>query len=92
MRIKFSSFVKSNARYQSNLTKRVIILTVGTKIQQTLASAESITANLKSFSLDTDNQQAKQSFQQLAQQMDTIVQQLKSREQIIMSEEPQYKQ
>jgi hypothetical protein len=92
MRIKFSSFVKSNARYQSNLTKRVIIMTVGTKIQQTIASAETKTANLKSFSLDTDNQQAKQSFQQLAQQMDTIVQQLKSREQIIMSEEPQYKQ
>jgi hypothetical protein len=67
-------------------------MTVGTKIQQTIASAESITANLKSFSLDTDNQQAKQTFQQLAQQMDTIVQQLKSREQIIMSEEPQYKQ
>jgi hypothetical protein len=67
-------------------------MTVGTKIQQTIASAESITANLKSFALDTDNQQAKQSYQQLSQQMDSVVQQLKTREQEIMSEEPQYRQ
>ena len=67
-------------------------MTVGTKIQQTIASAESITASLKGFALDTDNQQAKQTYQQLAQQMDSVVQQLKSREQQIMSEEPQYKQ
>lgn len=67
-------------------------MTVGSKIQQTIASAESITANLKAFALDTNNQQAKQTYQQLTQQMDSIVQQLKSREQQVMSEEPQYKQ
>jgi hypothetical protein len=33
------------------------IVTVGTKIQQTIASPESITANLKEFALYTDNQQ-----------------------------------
>ncbi|SFJ15119.1 DUF1657 domain-containing protein [Thermoflavimicrobium dichotomicum] len=65
-------------------------MTVGTKIQQTIANAEGIVANLKSFALDTNNQQAKQMYNQLAQQMDGIVQQLKSREQQVMSEEPQY--
>jgi crotonobetainyl-CoA:carnitine CoA-transferase CaiB-like acyl-CoA transferase len=67
-------------------------MTVGTKIQQTIASAESVAANLRSFSLDTNNQQAKQMFNQLAQNVDTVVQQLKNREQEVMSEEPQYNQ
>ncbi|MGA9175421.1 MAG: DUF1657 domain-containing protein [Thermoactinomyces sp.] len=67
-------------------------MTVGTKIQQTIASAESVAANLRSFALDTNNQQAKQMYNQLAQNIDTVVQQLKTREQEIMSEEPQYNQ
>ncbi|GGE19396.1 hypothetical protein GCM10011571_21650 [Marinithermofilum abyssi] len=67
-------------------------MTVGTKVQQTIASAESVAANLKSFALDTDNQQAKQMYNQLAQNMEMIVQQLNSREQQISQEEPQYKQ
>jgi protein-tyrosine-phosphatase len=67
-------------------------MTVGTKIQQTVASAESVAANLKSFALDTNNQQAKQLYNQLAQNVDSIVQQLKTREQQVMSEEPQYNQ
>ncbi|OYD09119.1 DUF1657 domain-containing protein [Paludifilum halophilum] len=67
-------------------------MTVGTKIQQTVASAESVASNLKTFALDTNNQQAKQMYNQLAQNMDSVVQQLKNREQQIMSEEPQYNQ
>ncbi|MBA4541630.1 DUF1657 domain-containing protein [Thermoactinomyces daqus] len=67
-------------------------MTVGTKIKQTIASAESVAASLRSFALDTNNQQAKQTYNQLAQNVDTVVQQLKAREQEIMSEEPQYNQ
>lgn len=67
-------------------------MTVGTKIQQTVASAEGVAANLRTFSLDTDNQQAKQMYKQLAQNMDSIVQELKTREQQVMQEEPQYNQ
>lgn len=67
-------------------------MTVGTKIQQTIASAEGVAANLRTFSLDTDNQQAKQMYKQMAQNMDSIVQQLKAREQQVMQEEPQYNQ
>lgn len=72
--------------------KEMVGMTVGTKIQQTVASAESVSANLKTFALDTDNKQAKQLYNQLAQNMDSIVQQLKTREQQIMTEEPQYNQ
>lgn len=67
-------------------------MTVGTKIQQAVASAEGLSADLKTFALDTNNQQAKQMYNQLAQNMDSIVQQLKTREQQVMSEEPQYNQ
>ncbi|MBA4602830.1 DUF1657 domain-containing protein [Thermoactinomyces mirandus] len=67
-------------------------MTVGTKLKQTIASAESVAANLRSFSLDTDNRQAKQLYSQLAQNMDSVVQQLKEREQQVASEEPQYNQ
>lgn len=67
-------------------------MTVGTKIQQTIASAEGVAANLRTFSLDTDNQQAKQMYKQLSQNVDSIVQQLKTREQQVMQEEPQYNQ
>ncbi|MBA4493927.1 DUF1657 domain-containing protein [Paenactinomyces guangxiensis] len=67
-------------------------MTIGTKIQQTIATAESVAANLKSFALDTNDQQAKQMYNQLAQNVDSILQQLKNREQQVMAEEPQYKQ
>lgn len=67
-------------------------MTVGTKIQQTIASAEGVAANLRTFSPDTNNQQAKQMYKQMAQNMDSIVQELKTGEQQIMQEEPQYNQ
>ena len=34
-------------------------MTVGTKIKQTIASAEGVAANLKHFALDTDNHNGK---------------------------------
>jgi hypothetical protein len=47
---------------------------------------------LKTFALDTQDQQAKQMFNQLAQSMDSCVQTLQSRLNYIMQEEPQYRQ
>lgn len=67
-------------------------MTVGTKMQQTIASAESVKANLKSFALETQDQQAKQMFEQLAQSMETVIQSLQSRMDHIQQEEPQYRQ
>lgn len=66
-------------------------VTVGTKIKQTLASAESILADLKSYTLETQDQQAKQLFQDLASQMEQTVRGLKQRLQQIQQQEPQYR-
>lgn len=65
-------------------------MTVASQFAQALASAESVCASLKSFALETQDQQAKQMFQQLAQNMDNTVSQMKSRLNYIMQEEPQY--
>ncbi|MEW9670718.1 DUF1657 domain-containing protein [Ammoniphilus sp. 3BR4] len=67
-------------------------MTVGTKIQQTLASAEGVKANLTSFALETNDQEAKQMYGQLAQSMESIVSSLKARASYVEQQEPQYKQ
>lgn len=45
---------------------------------------------MKTFSLDTDNQEAKQMFNQLASTMEGVEQQLKVRLDFVKQEEPQY--
>lgn len=65
-------------------------MTVGTKMQQTIASAEGVLANLKTFALDTNDQSAKQMFNQLAQTQQNVVSVLQSRLNYIQQEEPQY--
>lgn len=67
-------------------------MTVGIKMQQTIAQAESVAASLKSFALDTQDQQAKQMFNQLSQSMDNCVNTLQSRLNYIQQQEPQYRQ
>lgn len=67
-------------------------MTIGTKLQQTIASAESVAANLKSFALETQDQPSKTMFNNLAQSMDMVVDQLNNRLTQIQQEEPQYKQ
>ncbi|MHB1683129.1 MAG: DUF1657 domain-containing protein [Bacilli bacterium] len=67
-------------------------MTVGIKMQQTIASAEGVAANLKQFSLETQDQQAKQMFNQLAQTVDNTVTTLQSRLTYIQQQEPQYRQ
>ena len=51
----------------------------GTKIETALASAKGLAADMKTFSLDTDNQEAKQMFNQLANTMSGVEQSLQSR-------------
>ncbi|NEU31034.1 DUF1657 domain-containing protein [bacterium LRH843] len=67
-------------------------MTVAAKVKQTVASLKSAQATLETFALETENQQAKQLFQQMATQTQTIVDGLEPRLQQIMEEEPQYKQ
>lgn len=70
----------------------MITLTVGAKIQQAIASCESTLASLDGFALDTQDQAAKQSYQSLAQQQRTILDNLNQRLQYVQGEEPQYTQ
>lgn len=44
----------------------------GTKLETALASAKGLAADMKTFSLDTDNEEAKQMFNQLATTMDGV--------------------
>ncbi|MDG5786048.1 DUF1657 domain-containing protein [Evansella sp. AB-P1] len=67
-------------------------MTVKTQVQQAIASAQSVQASLTQFSLETENQQAKQLFEQLAQQQKNITTQLEGRYQQILEEEPQFNQ
>ncbi|MEW6624462.1 MAG: DUF1657 domain-containing protein [Bacillota bacterium] len=67
-------------------------MTIGEKMHQCLASLESAKAQLKTFSMDTQDQAAKQQFANYAQQLEGITQGLKGRVNYIEQEEPQYKQ
>ncbi len=68
------------------------MMTVVTQVKQTLAGLKSAQASLEGFALQTDNQQAKQMFQQAAQDTQMIVDSLNPRLQQIEQEEPQYRQ
>ncbi|MEI3613992.1 DUF1657 domain-containing protein [Pseudogracilibacillus sp. SO30301A] len=67
-------------------------MTVGTQMQQAIASCQSLVSNFTTFALETQDQNVKQMFQDLAQQQQTILDNLNSRLQYIQQEEPQYKQ
>ncbi|WP_291565473.1 MULTISPECIES: DUF1657 domain-containing protein [unclassified Clostridium] len=62
----------------------------GTKLETALSSAKSLAADMKTFSLDTDNQEAKKMFNQLANTMESVEQALQSRLDFVKQEEPQY--
>ncbi len=62
------------------------------KLEQALAGAKGLAAQFKTFSLDTDDKQAKQMFTQLAQTADSMAQQLQGRVEYVKTEEPQYTQ
>lgn len=67
-------------------------MTIGTQMQQAIATVQSAAAQMKTFSLETQDQQAKKTFEQLAQTFDSALNELKGREQYIQKQEPQYKQ
>ncbi|MCL5056596.1 MAG: DUF1657 domain-containing protein [Actinobacteria bacterium] len=66
-------------------------MTVGVKMHQTLASLEGAAANLKTFSLETQDQGAKQMFADMNQQLEGMCKTLKGRVNYIEQQEPQYK-
>jgi uncharacterized protein YpmS len=67
-------------------------MTVATQVQQTLAGLKSAQASFETFALQTENEQAKQMYQQAAQQTQSLVDLVNQRVQDIQTEEPQYNQ
>ncbi|AOY76180.1 DUF1657 domain-containing protein [Clostridium formicaceticum] len=67
-------------------------MTTINKLQQALNSAKSLQTDLKTFSMDTEDQQAQQMFNQLSTNLDTTIQMLQGRVDFVNSEEPQYLQ
>lgn len=66
-------------------------MTVGTQMQQAIAGIQSASATMKTFSLETEDQQAKNDFTQIAEQLDSAMDILKGRQKYIQAQEPQYK-
>ena len=66
-------------------------MTVGTQMQQAIAGMQSASATMKTFSLETEDQQAKNDFKQIGEQLDSALEALKGRQQYIQEQEPQYK-
>lgn len=66
-------------------------MTVGTQMQKAIAGIQSAAATMKTFSLETEDQQAKDDFKMIAQQLDASLELLKGRQQYIEQQEPQYK-
>ncbi len=67
-------------------------MTTINKLEQALASAKGLAADLKTFSMDTDDKNAKQMFNMLSTNADNMAQMLQSRVNFVKSEEPQYNQ
>lgn len=66
-------------------------MTIGQKMHQTLASLQGAAGDMKTFALETQDQNAKKMFSDFANQLETIVQGLRGRVNYIEQEEPQYK-
>lgn len=67
-------------------------MTVATQVSQTLAGLKSAQASFETFALQTENKQAKQLYQNAAQQTQSIIDSIEPRIQQMKQEEPQYKQ
>lgn len=67
-------------------------MTVATQMTQAIATVQNAAASMKTFSLETEDEQAKQTFQQLALTLDSAVETLKDRQNYVQEQEPQYKQ
>lgn len=79
-----------NKIYLQSKSKGGIFMPTGTKLETALASAKGLASDMKTFSLDTDNQEAKQMFNQLSTTMENVAQTLQSRFDFVKQEEPQY--
>ncbi|MEC5425138.1 DUF1657 domain-containing protein [Virgibacillus sp. C22-A2] len=66
-------------------------MTVGSQVKQTVAGLKSAQASFEQFALQTENKQAKQLYENAAQQTMAILQTVEPRILQMEQEEPQYK-
>lgn len=67
-------------------------MTVINKLSQTLEMLKSCESNCNTFSMDTNDENAKQMFQKLSKDLKMCAQQLENRVTYVANQEPQYKQ
>lgn len=67
-------------------------MTVATQVRQAIAGLKSVQASFEQFALETENKQAKQMYQNAAEQTQQVLQSVEPRIAEIEQEEPQYKQ
>ncbi|MCT1577818.1 DUF1657 domain-containing protein [Oceanobacillus kimchii] len=67
-------------------------MTVASQVNQTLAGLKSAQASFETFALETENKQAKQMYQNAAQQTQMVIDSIVPRVHEMEQEEPQYKQ
>ena len=65
-------------------------MTTKDDLQQALSAAEGLKSQFKTFAQDTNDQQASQMYNSLAQNLADCVQQLQGRFEYVKQEEPQY--
>ncbi len=65
-------------------------MTVQTQVQQAIASAQALQSSFIQFSLETENKEAKQLFENLAEEQKNILTLLEGRYHQILQEEPQF--
>ncbi len=67
-------------------------MTVVNQVRQAIAGLKSVQASFEQFALETENQQAKQLYQQAAEQTKQVLNAVEPRLTEIEQEEPQYRQ
>ncbi|WP_027340424.1 DUF1657 domain-containing protein [Halonatronum saccharophilum] len=67
-------------------------MTVGQDLHQALNGLETAKVTLEGFAQDTDDQMAQDMYQQCAQEVQHVVQQLENRTNYVEEQEPQFKQ
>ncbi|MGM0410705.1 MAG: DUF1657 domain-containing protein [Bacillota bacterium] len=66
-------------------------MTVGNKLNQTLASLRSAKADMEAFAMDTQDKNAKKLYQDGAKQLNSLVSSISGRTRYVEEQEPQYR-
>jgi hypothetical protein len=71
--------------------KELIFVTVGSKVQQTLANLNGVQSSLRTYSLQCISDEEKMVYEKALKSIEAITQDLEFRMKVLEQEEPQYK-